>query len=175
MIQSAEGIGAITGVPLGRNQVRISHLFFADDCLLFCNVNPLKWSRLSHLLDTYEQASGQRLNKEKALILFSKNTKAEARDLITQVAGIQSSQPYDKYLGLLVEIGRSKTKAFRSVIDKVRGRISNCKLKYLSQAGKEILIKSIIQVIPTYCMGVFKIPKSLLLEIGRMTQQFWWG
>ena len=47
--------------------------------------------------------------------------------------------------------------------------------KLLSQAGREVLIKSIIQAIPTYTMGCFKIPLGLSNEIEAMIKTFWWG
>lgn len=46
---------------------------------------------------------------------------------------------------------------------------------FFSIAGKEILIKSIGQAIPTYLMGVFKLPKHLHEEIMRYFSRFWWG
>jgi len=48
------------------------------------------------------------------------------------------------------------------------------KEKLLSQAGKEVMIKAVIQSIPTYSMSVFKLPVSLCKEIETMIQQFWW-
>ncbi|XP_040999620.1 uncharacterized mitochondrial protein AtMg00310-like [Juglans microcarpa x Juglans regia] len=57
----------------------------------------------------------------------------------------------------------------------MRSKVSNWKSKFLSQAGKEILLKAVIQALPTYCMGVFKLPKSLLKEINKVMHQFWWG
>ena len=45
----------------------------------------------------------------------------------------------------------------------------------LSQAGREVLIKSIIQAIPTYAMSCFKFPLGLCAEISSMATNFWWG
>ncbi|XP_041025480.1 uncharacterized mitochondrial protein AtMg00310-like [Juglans microcarpa x Juglans regia] len=45
----------------------------------------------------------------------------------------------------------------------------------LSQAGKEIYIKAVIQALPTYTMSVFKLPNSLLHDINRVINNFWWG
>jgi len=40
---------------------------------------------------------------------------------------------------------------------------------------REVLIKSVIQAIPTYTMGYFKIPMGLCNEIEAMINFFWWG
>ena len=45
----------------------------------------------------------------------------------------------------------------------------------LSQAGKETLIKSVLQAIPTYIMGVFKLPYSVCDDLTRLVRNFWWG
>uniref|UniRef100_A0A2N9IE72 Reverse transcriptase zinc-binding domain-containing protein n=1 Tax=Fagus sylvatica TaxID=28930 RepID=A0A2N9IE72_FAGSY len=49
------------------------------------------------------------------------------------------------------------------------------KEKLLSQAGREVLIKAVIQAIPTYAMSCFKFPAGLCAEISSMATRFWWG
>ena len=45
----------------------------------------------------------------------------------------------------------------------------------LSQAGREILIKAVVQAIPTYTMSCFKLPVGLCTEIESLIRKFWWG
>ncbi|XP_042939394.1 uncharacterized protein LOC122274419 [Carya illinoinensis] len=117
----------------------------------------------------------KQLNKAKTSIFFSSNTKKATKDYILTLAGTCSTSSYEKYLGLPTLIGRSRHAAFKGILDRMRSRISNWKTKFLSQAGKEILLKAVIQALPTYCMGVFKLPKSLLNEFNRVMHHFWWG
>lgn len=53
--------------------------------------------------------------------------------------------------------------------------MSSWKTNLLSPTGKEILLKSVIQSIPTYCMGIFLIHKGILRNINKLLQSFWWG
>ena len=41
--------------------------------------------------------------------------------------------------------------------------------------GWEILIKSVIQAMPTFTMGCFKLPKNLCKDIEALIRKFWWG
>ena len=47
--------------------------------------------------------------------------------------------------------------------------------KLLSAAGKEVLIKAVIQSMPTYAMSVFDLTKTLCDEISSMIGRFWWA
>jgi hypothetical protein len=57
---------------------------------------------------------------------------------------------------------------------KIWGRINGWKEKFLSQAGKEVLLKAVIQSIPTYTMSVFMLPKSVCIDINSMMSNFLW-
>lgn len=56
-----------------------------------------------------------------------------------------------KYLGVPYLIDRSRQDNFNFV----RKRVAKEKEKLLSQAGKEVLIKSVFQSIPTYVTSIF--------------------
>ena len=53
--------------------------------------------------------------------------------------------------------------------------MQGCKEKLLSQVGKEVMIKVVIQSILAYFMSVFKLPTGLCKDIEAMIRRFWWG
>jgi hypothetical protein len=175
MMAKANREGLLLGVPTSKRGPKISHLFFTDDSLLFCRSNTTQWNSLTHILQLYEMASGQKMNSNKTAIFFSKNTSSSDKEQILGISGVPSTQQFDTYLGLPALVGRSRTTAFKSIKEKVWKRLQDWKLKFLSQAGKEILLKAVIQAIPTYCMGVFLLPKALCMEITSLMSKFWWG
>uniref|UniRef100_A0A2N9HAL6 Reverse transcriptase domain-containing protein n=1 Tax=Fagus sylvatica TaxID=28930 RepID=A0A2N9HAL6_FAGSY len=59
--------------------------------------------------------------------------------------------------------------------EKVWIRIHGWKEKLLSQAGREILIKTVAQSMPTYTMNCFLLPKRICSELQSIVRQFWWG
>jgi hypothetical protein len=63
LLRGAEQDGRITGLPITRGGTRINHLFFADDSLLFCRSSILEWARIQEILEIYEMASGQKINR----------------------------------------------------------------------------------------------------------------
>lgn len=58
LINKAEFDGAIKGINVGKGGLRIAHLLFADDCVIFGNASMEEWKKLSDILGLYEAASG---------------------------------------------------------------------------------------------------------------------
>lgn len=135
----------------------------------------VEWARIQEILGIYEQASGQKLNREKTSIFFSRNTKQETKDHITSIVGVSSTTSYKKYLGLPPLVGRSRVNTFMSIQEKMWERINGWKEKFLFQVGKEVLLKAVVQVVPTYTMSVFQFPKKLCQDISTIMSRFWWG
>lgn len=124
------------------------------------------------LIHQYEGVSSQRLNCEKTAIFFSKNTGVAFRDLIASLVGAPATGGFERYLGLPAMVGRAKKQAFASIHSRVQKHLEGWKERFLSQASKEILIKAVIQAIPTYNMGVFKLPKSLCKSLNSLSSSF---
>ena len=131
--------------------------------------------RVQHILSLYEDCPGQIINKEKSSIMFSKNARSAEKQQMMTALGINVEARNEKYLGLPVYMGRSKEKTFAYLKDRFWKRIQGWKEKLLSKAGKEILIKSVAQAIPSYAMSCFDLTKSLCDDIMTMICCFWWA
>ena len=108
LLNKAEVEGHIRGVAICRNGPKVSHLFFADDSVLFCNAKEAMCHKILDILATYERGSGQKINQEKTNIFFSSNTFHEVQVRIQQVLGVPSIRQFEKYLGLPTLMGRAK-------------------------------------------------------------------
>jgi hypothetical protein len=110
-ISHAVNIGVISGVPTSPRGPILSHLFFADDSLLFCKANSIEWQGLMRILGVYEAGSGQKLTLQKTSMFFSRNISAAKRMEILNSSGFSEAQRIDHYL-LPSYIGKSKNQSF---------------------------------------------------------------
>ena len=126
------------------------------------------WFRNAHvqnLLANYEEASGQKLNREKTTLFFSKNTASEIQDSIKALLGVPKIKQYEKYLGLPSFVDRRKRASLEYIKDRIWSKLQGWKEKLLSQAGREVLLKAVVQAIPAYSMSCSKLPATLCHEI----------
>ncbi|XP_073041839.1 uncharacterized mitochondrial protein AtMg00310-like [Primulina eburnea] len=124
---------------------------------------------------SYAKASGQLINFEKSSLSFCPNTNEPLAENIKSVLAIPVVHAHSVYLGLPAVSLRSKKLQFRYLVERVAKRIQGWGNKTFSAGGKETLIKSVLQSIPTFAMSCFRIPKSVCEEIERESSNFWWG
>ncbi|XP_019178133.1 PREDICTED: uncharacterized protein LOC109173350 [Ipomoea nil] len=175
LLQQVQTNCLVHGCRVTRGAPPISHLFFADDSLLFFRANHQEANQIKNCLSIYESLSGQMVNYQKSSICYSRNTGEGNRDVVAQILGVVQAPNFGKYLGLPPFAGRNKRGAFAYIEDKIRQRIGSWSKKLLTQAGKEVLLKSVAQAMPTFSMGVFLLPSSTCTAIERTMNRYWWG
>ena len=74
LIKKAMDDGVMEGLVIYWGGPRLSHLFFADDNLIFCKASIEERNTLQRILTVYEEASAQQLNRIKTSLFFSSNT-----------------------------------------------------------------------------------------------------
>ncbi|XP_073318173.1 uncharacterized protein [Primulina huaijiensis] len=177
LIRNAERLGHIHGIKVCRGAPSIIHLFFADDSMLFFQANATEGKYVKNIIERYEKASGQAINLSKSGIMYNGNVPNNEKAAISDLLGISTGLDTSRYLGLPSLIGRKKKQIFAYLKDRVWARLQGWRTKPLSRAGCEILIKSVPQAIPTFCMSTSppSPPPSVAEEIQRMINSFWWG
>ncbi|KAL5570870.1 hypothetical protein UlMin_020467 [Ulmus minor] len=77
LIHTFERTGQLQGMWCGTNGPTISHLFFADDSLLFIEATPASCYAIKEILLHYETASGQLVNYSKSAVCFGPSINEE--------------------------------------------------------------------------------------------------
>ena len=175
MLQRVARENLIRGYSLCKNGPRITHLFFAYDSLLFCRVRMKDLQVIQHILHKYEQASEQQINRTKTTLFFSKAIVKEKKRKILNFLRVSEIKEYEKYLGLLAVVGREKKASLNYIKERVWTKLQGWKEKLLSQAGREVLLKAVVQAIPNFAMSCFMLPLGLCNDIETLIRKFWWG
>ena len=88
LLHQVEVAGHIRGDSICKKGLRLTHLFFADDSLIFCRASMLECQKIQSLLSCYEKASGQLLNMHKTSLFFSKSTHPNTLNQIKASLGV---------------------------------------------------------------------------------------
>lgn len=107
----------------------VNHLLLADDNLLFFKASREGAEKASHLLDTYYNASGQRINRDKSSVFFGKGCPQNTRDEVKQTLNVQNLSLSDKYLGMPFDV-------FKYLKDRIWKKIHGWLENLLLMGGK---------------------------------------
>ncbi|KAL0435048.1 UNVERIFIED_CONTAM: hypothetical protein Sradi_0212700 [Sesamum radiatum] len=174
LIQQAESQGTIQGISVSSQAPRVSYLLFTDDTMIFCKASPKAILEIHRILKLFEGTFGLKINLEKSAILFHLNTLVQSRETLANVFGVIVKRKHDKYLCLPSMVGRSKCKVIEGLKHRIWQKINGWAMKKLSQSGRAVLIKPVLQAIPSYIMTYFDILESILRELEAMMANFFW-
>ena len=127
LIQQVMATSAITGFFLCRNGPWISHLFFADDTLLFCRAELREVQTIQNLLLKYELASGQKINPSKTTLFFGNSISLLSKNAITNLLGVLEIKEYERYLGLPTVVGKNRRASLNYIKERIWGKFQGWK------------------------------------------------
>ena len=86
-IRKVEERGKLQGIVMAKRAPWVSHLFFADDSIIFGRAKEDEAQIISHILHDYSRASGWQVNFLKSMIYFTPHVQEELKSEI-QVLGL---------------------------------------------------------------------------------------
>ncbi|XP_038698582.1 uncharacterized protein LOC119996123 [Tripterygium wilfordii] len=100
ILSQARNTGLLRGIKVARASPSVSHLFFADDSLIFCRATVDDCNNVKTSLRLYEKVLGQLINYTKSALSFSPNTSRHNVNLVKNIFGMPVVNRHDYYLGL---------------------------------------------------------------------------
>ncbi|XP_021609077.1 uncharacterized protein LOC110612607 [Manihot esculenta] len=125
MIRAQVATNALHSCIIATDVPQITHLFLADDNLLFFKVEISEAQIVQEVLDFYARMSGQVINFNKSIICYSANVPASRRVAIYELLHIVEGDGIGNYLGLPMNVGRNKAEVFHFLKDKVWKRLNS--------------------------------------------------
>ena len=106
IISQAVEKGKWKPITLSRHVPPISHLFFADDLLLFAEASESQMETIMGYLNIFYESSRQNINPLKSDVAFSAGVDDEVVLRILALSGMPITTKLEKYLGIPSIMGR---------------------------------------------------------------------
>ncbi|KAJ0749948.1 putative RNA-directed DNA polymerase [Helianthus annuus] len=174
MVIKAINGGIIKGISTPSNGPNISHLLYADDAIVMG-----EWSRgelinVVRILRCFFICSGLRINIGKSY-LFGIGVGLVDIEEMANLIGCKFDCPPFNYLGLKVGANMNRISNWSPVIESFRARLAKWKSHFLSIGGRVVLIKSVMESLPSFYFSLYKAPKKIILDLEAMIKKFLWG
>jgi hypothetical protein len=159
--------GSLKGLPLNNIQPVPSHSQFVDDTLLLNSPTVREANRLNSILSDFTEASGMSLNLDKSKLYFF-NTPASVQLHISRLLGIPRSSLSSNYLGIPLTRAAARSISWDSLLLSISNRLRNWTFRPLNIASLFVLLKFVLQALPTYLFTALSTPKEVIKAIRNL-------
>ncbi len=174
LIHSEVEVGNWTGIRCSLNGPTFTHIFFADDLVLFPKATKKNCTTINRVLGKFCEMSGQNIIFNKSKLILSKHMTTSRSTLLENDLGMNLSKHFGKYLGApILNDGRDK-KEFDFLLEKIQLRLAGWKIKTLSLVGRLALIQSVTTAIPTHIMQCALLPTKICKSMDKLNRSFLW-
>jgi len=173
LVRQALTANLLTGIKVGRKEVEVGVLPFADDTLFFCEDTFSNVFTIKAILRCYEIASGLKINFHKSK-LAGVNVSRETLEVYAKTLHCNLMRVPFKYLRF--EVGGNPTKKlfWEPIIDRLSAKLNVWKGRFLSLAGRICLVKSVFTSLPLFYLSFFKAPEAVCDKIISIQRRFLW-
>lgn len=172
LLQAAAEEEMIARLPGRGISMRVS--LYADDAVIFANPVKEEVDALLHLLSRFGEATGLRLNQAKSAVIPINCADVQLDVVLQNFGGLHSTFP-TTYLGLPISPRKLRLVHFQFIIDRIRSRLAGWKGKLMNMAGRRVLVRAVLTVLPVFAMTVLKVPKKILKDVDKARRQFLWA
>ncbi|XP_074304900.1 uncharacterized protein LOC141639750 [Silene latifolia] len=153
--------------------MKLSHLCFADDLLLFCKGDINSVTILLRAFETFSHASGLKMNRSKSCIYGNGIAKDTFSEIIC-LAGIPAGRLPFRYLRVPIIAKKISSLECSKLVERVVDRIRAIGARKLSYAGRLTLIKSVLSNLHCYWARIFVLPVRILNKVEAICRSFLW-
>ena len=158
-------------IKASREGLAFSHLFFAEDLVLFAKVDRKNCLAVRDVLDSFCSLLEQKVSNAKSRVFFSPNVNPDTRANLCEILEFQSTPTLDKYLGFPMKHS-SMRQDFGFIIERIQISLAGWKANLLSFAGRLVLTQSVITTITNYAMQCVALPSKVLHSVDKLSQDF---
>ena len=144
--------------------LRLNHLVFADDLILFCRGDKQSVMLNMRALATFTQSSGLVANNGKSALYACNMNKDDKNEIISRTGFIEDWLPF-KYLGVRINARKLNSADCDFMVDKIVARIKSWGSRHLSYAGRVQLVNVVLLNLYSYWASIFFSPKKIIYQV----------
>ena len=168
ILKKTEDGGLIQGFHVGPSSsagIRIAHLLFAIDTILFCDASREQLLSIRPILSCFQAFTSFKVNVGRSEIVPIGEV-SNIHNLANILHYRMGSLPMT-YLGM--PLGTLyKTAIWNSILEEMEKKLAGWKQLYLSKGGRVTLLKSTLSSLQTYFLSLFTIPKVVAMRLERI-------
>jgi hypothetical protein len=155
------------------SKLKLTHLCFADDLLIFAEVDLESILAVKEVLAEFESLSGLKANPAKSSFYCTGVHKDDKAAFLDTLQMHEGSLPV-RYLGVPLITKKLSGLDCEALVAKVAGRIDSWLVKHLSFAGRLQLVSSILFSLQIYWSKVFILPEKVTRLLEQKFNRFLW-
>lgn len=154
-------------------KIKLTHLSFADDLLIFTEGNMESVQCVLQVLKEFEERSRLAVSMQKTSFYASGMSEEEINTIQASTGMAFGNLPF-RHLGVPMNSRKLSLASCEPLLHQIKTRFSFWTTKTLSFSGRLVLIKTVITGITTFWCSSFVLPKACIAKINSMCSTFLW-